>query len=575
MAEIRNPKSEIRSKSQIRNPKQDLALRFGFRASSFLRISDFGFRICGQAAIGAMLCLLCSLPASAAPVDRERLRSLAALPVPAMNNSIRFNEAYGFYLGWTKPDEMVEIVTLRRALRGDAGDAPLHRQIGKLYQSMQLADPARESFATAARLYFEQIKARPGDGWLRAQYADAWSESADRKRRAEAEPVFRHAVQVSPNDWRCWAAMGDYLQRAIKDRFIDDTTPDRRDPKVRQAELERMLNEARQCYEKAVAVAPQEPHVHAERAFARSRISQIVGLLRMRQGQRVNFYAEVFSPECIDDLKTVARLQGNSSSIGVAALAELLSVRLRQEGPPHAKPQPLPEPTMQAMTQARAALEKLAQLPDPRQAAEAFETMGMLEASVWGDDARAEADFRQAVTKDPTREASWHLLLITASRRNGPFVDICQERLKIKDSPTYHLQLANFYAHHSHTASLHTELEAALKADPKDFQANLAQAIYFLKFGEEKNLPEAMAYLARASDAVRELPVREYRAQYAAAQGFYHALTGNYPEARVRFKESLELDNTNEAVREALDLLGIEPPAGVNPGVSAASFQKR
>src|SRR5262249_45060026 len=135
----------------------------------------------------------------------------------------------------------------------------------------------------------------------------------------------------------------------------------------------------------------------------------------------------------------------------------------------------------------------------------------------------------------------------------------------------YHLQLANAYARSNQKVSIQAELEAAVKADPKDFQANLAQAIYFLKFGEEKNLSEAMAYLARASDAVREVPVREHRAQYAAAQGFYHALTGNYPEARVRFKESLDLDNTNESVREALDLLGIEPASGV----SAASLQRR
>jgi len=55
--ETRNPKSEIRKKAEIRNPKsrQTCPTRdlFGFRASDFLRISDFGFRIfCALTAFG-------------------------------------------------------------------------------------------------------------------------------------------------------------------------------------------------------------------------------------------------------------------------------------------------------------------------------------------------------------------------------------------------------------------------------------------------------------------------------------------------------------------------------------------
>src|SRR5438105_2993450 len=51
--QIRNPKAEIRTKSEDRNPKtrtpsaravSDTA-RFGFRVSDFFRISGFGFRI--------------------------------------------------------------------------------------------------------------------------------------------------------------------------------------------------------------------------------------------------------------------------------------------------------------------------------------------------------------------------------------------------------------------------------------------------------------------------------------------------------------------------------------------------
>jgi tetratricopeptide (TPR) repeat protein len=479
--------------------------------------------------------------------------------VQTLNTSIMFNEAYGFYLGWTKPDELLEIVELRRALKNTADDAAIYRQIGKLYQCVQLLEPAREAFAAAARLYFQQVQAKPGDGWLRAQYADAWSETADRKRRAEAEAVFRQAVELAPNDWRCWATFGDYLQRTITDRFVDDPTPDRRDPKVRQAEIDKLLAETRQCYERAVAAAPREPEVYAARAFARSRTAQIIGRLRMRQGERVNFYAEVFSPECVEDLKTAARLKNDARSIGVAALAELLSVRLRQEPTP-ATPQEawkrVPETTRESLEGARTALEKLGQGRDGRAAAEALEIAGLLEATIWSNDAKAEADFRQAVTKDPTRDTSWHLLLVTVARRGGPFIPVCRERLALKDSPVYHLHLARVYDRSKYPASVEEEVKAAVNSGPRDFDANLAEAVYLMKYGEPNRLNDASAYLMRAAEAMREAPTRTRRAQLAAAQGFYMALAGNLREAQARFKEALNLDTMNESVCEALALLG-------------------
>jgi Tfp pilus assembly protein PilF len=511
-------------------------------------------------ALACCTCLaLLAVSAAAAPIDKTRIRSLPQLPVQTLNTSILFNDAYGFYLGWTRPDEMVEIATLRKTLRGDNSDALTHRQIGKLYQSLQLSQPARESFGQAAKLYFEQIKANPGDGWLRAQYADAWSESADRKRRADAEPVFRQALQVAPNDWRCWLLMAGYLQRAVKDRFLDDVTPVRHDPKARQAELDRLLGETRQCLERAASVAPREPQVFAERAFVRSQMSIILGLLRTRQGERVNIYAEAYAPECVDDLKMAARLQGDARSIGVAAFAELLSVRLRQEKidpTPQEAWKNLPEPTRQSLQQARDVLDKLRQSPNARDAAEASETLGMLDASVWGDDAKAEADFRDAVAKDPTREAAWHMLLVAVARRGSGFVEVCNARLKVKDSPVYHLQLARVYEQSRYETSVKSELEAALKADPRDFDANLAQAISAMKSGDDAALRTALAYLTRASESAREVPTRLRRARLAGAQGVYLALTGNVPEAKARFKESLELEPGNEWVCEALDLLG-------------------
>lgn len=502
---------------------------------------------------------LCGASAYAAPIDKARLRMLPQLPVHSLNASIKFTEAYGFDLGWMRPDELVEIVTLRKSLRGDATDASIHRHIAKLCQSIQMPDVARVSFAQAARLYFDQIKANPSDGWLRAQYADAWSESADGKRRADAEPVFRQAVQVAPNDWRCWMLMAGYLQRSVKDRFLDEVTQVRYDPKAKQAELDRLLAETRQCLERAAALAPREAQVFADRAYVRSQMGMTLGLLRMRQGERVNFHAEIFAPECVDDLKTAARLKGDARSIGIAALAELSSIRYRDAKLAAAQDpwKSLPEPTRQSLQQSHAALEKLAASPDARQAAEAYEVLGMLDACAWGDDLKASGNYRQAVTKDPSREASWQFLVAAASRSGQPFVEIYSERLKLRDSPVYHLHLARYYdASKKYETLVKAEVEAAVKADPRDFEANLAQAIYLMKYEEETQLPTALAYLTRASEVAREVPTRERRASLGAAMGLYLALVGNLPEARVRFKESLELDDSGEWVRDALDLLG-------------------
>jgi tetratricopeptide (TPR) repeat protein len=510
-------------------------------------------------------CFALLAPGTVHAVDKERLRKLTQIPTPVINLSIKYNEAYGFYLGWTKPDEMIEVTALQRSLRGDAGDAAAYYRIGKLYQSMQLYPPARDSYAKAATLFFQQIHARPGDGWLRAQYADAWYESADRQHRAEAEPPLRQAVQIAPNDWRCWAALGLYLQHRVAELWNDDQPV--KDPKARQAEIEKLLAESKQSYDRAVSLAPpgEQPQVYADRAFAQATLGWNRANYRLRHGEQLNPYAESFSLDCIADLQMVAKLKPTDpQAIATAALVEFLSFSLRQPpgqatGSPFSR---VPEPTKQSLTLARGALEKLAHAQDLKLAGAAWETLGMLDAMIWADHERAEADFREAIKADPSREVAWHMLLISITSQGSTkkeaqaFIQVCRDRLEVGDCVPYHLQLARVLESSGEVRSAGQEVLGALRAGPQDADANLAQAVMILKYGEERTWPEAAAYLMKAGEALKQHPTRLQQARYTALQGFYLALQGNIAEASLKLKEALQLDNTNESLREAHDLLG-------------------
>jgi tetratricopeptide (TPR) repeat protein len=517
-----------------------------------------------------LTCLVGLAPGTVHAIDKERLRKLAQIPTPVINLSIKYNEAYGFYLGWTRPDEMIEATALQRSLRGDASDAAAYYRLGKLCQSMLLFQEARNSYAKAAALFFQQISARPGDGWLRAQYADSWYQSAEKNRRAEAEPPLRQAVQLAPNDWRCWAALGAYLQHRVVELWNDDQPV--RDPKARQAAIEKLLGESNQCYEKAVSLAPQNPEVYADRALARATLGWNRAHYRLRQREQVHVqaelfvYAESFSLECIADLQAVARLKPNDpQAIATAGLVEFLSFKMRQ--PPDAAGAGdsfgrLPEPTRQSLSQVRAALEKLTHATEPKLAGEAWETLGMLDAMIWADHACAAADFRKAIEADPSREVAWHMLLISITAQGGTktqaeaFIRVCRDRLQVKDCVPYHLQLARVFETSGDINMARQEVLAALRVGPHDVDANLAQAVMILKHGEERTWPEASAYLMKAGEALKQGPTRLQQARYTALLGFNLALQGNIAEASARFKDAIGLDGGNGSLYEARDLLG-------------------
>ena len=360
--------------------------------------------------------------ASAQPIDKGRLRSLPPLPVQTLNTSIMFNEAYGFYLGWTKPDEMVEIVTLRKGLRGDTTDASIHRQIGKLYQSLQLPGPrgrasARPPSSTSSRSRQTPATAgsapstpTPGPKAPTANAAPTPSPSSARRCRS---PPTTGAAGCS------WPATYNAPSR------IDSSTRSRSSRTIPRRG--RPISIKPPCGDAAVPGAGGDGGAVRAAGFRRPRLHPIADGADPRhpahppgRGPRRSTPSPRLSrPECVDDLKSGRPHQEGRSlhRRGRLRRAPCPCGCARKSSDANAQDawKNLPEPTRQSLLQARGLARRTAPERQPHEASEACETMGMLEVSVWGDNAKAEADFREAITKDPTRETAWHLLLMTVS----------------------------------------------------------------------------------------------------------------------------------------------------------------
>jgi predicted Zn-dependent peptidase len=119
LVEIRNPKAETRMKSEGRNPKtapaHQAARLFGFRFSAFLRVSDFGLRICPAVIVAAALLAFFSpspAPAQSSIPDRpEKLTYPPLVYEPPAPEQFRVQLKNG-PLAYVVPDRELPLVNV-------------------------------------------------------------------------------------------------------------------------------------------------------------------------------------------------------------------------------------------------------------------------------------------------------------------------------------------------------------------------------------------------------------------------------------------------------------------------------
>jgi tetratricopeptide (TPR) repeat protein len=554
-------------------------------------------------------------PAAAQQIDREKLRRVARFPDLSVNVGFGLSLRRGLILSLAeKPDTRAEIAALQKAMKRDASDAERYYRLGLLYsqaaeerksalttkaqttQGIRLEvraldaperlDHARseQAIARSVQLYRQRVKSRPRNGRLLAQFGEALSASS---KQAEAERVLRQAVEVAPREWRAWVALGIFLSgRRDKVLLGDVETRDTTDLEVlvqRFAQLlqkkpspeqieksQKLADEARHCFDRAVAVAPREPQVYVRRATFGSLEGILQSVVHALGGEPRNspttFFGAMLSPDRLADWRQVARLSPHDfDTIGAVALVDVVSLLIQRE--PQSNPfedpdvwETLPEKTQRSVREAVAKLARLAQSKETHPAAGASTVQGLLQTMIMRDDPGAEASFRRAISLEPSREQAWDLLTQLLNNDEDRYDDeiaLCKERLKRNDSARGRMLLARAYQEGNQLGDAEEQVQAALRLAPDDFTANLALAVLLIKRSEDAGvLSRVRELLTKAGAALGASPDPKDWADHAVTWGICLALSGDPGSARQQLNHVLECDKGNEQAKVALAALG-------------------
>lgn len=534
------------------------------------------------------LALVMANGAAAQSVEKARLRQLARLPTITFDFGFYYSSTRGFLIGAAKPDVNAEIRELRQTLNGDRRDALRYFQLGKLYEEAKDSARAAKAYARSVALYRQQIRSRPRDGRLLAQFGKALSAAG---RQAEAETTLRRAVKITPAHWEGWAALGKFLtDRAWlalwggqagswKPEAGSDYrnltapvlphTPSSKDI----AQAQKLLDEARVCFDKAVAVSPQAPEPYTERAnfraFGQNLLQSILreinagnrSLADVLQSLSLRLPYEMLTPDAVSDFRQAARLSPNDfRAITTAVLVEMYAfiahhgMSSSSEGDvwstlsPHIK---------QVIRAAMSRLERITHQRDRRKVVGAAESLGFLQF-IAGDTRRAERSLRRALTLAPSDTHIWELLtgVMVESGRYKALTPLLIKRLKHRETVRDRLLLARVYVRSRQFKKAEEQVQAALKREPGDFMANLTLAALLLRRSEDETaLQQAGERLIKAGVALNNTRTHVNLPDYLLLRGIYLALTGDLEGARLLLEQVLGYNKADKEAGEALEVL--------------------
>lgn len=535
-----------------------------------------------RTASALLMFMTLSASAAAAEFDRAKLRELAQLPTLTFLFGVGVNSEDGVVLMGEKVDAPAEIAVLLKQMKGDASDAERYQRLARLHAMQQQKDEGKQARAKATELYRQRVQAEPKNGYALAQLAQTLEV-------AEAEPLLRQAVKLSPDDWRCWVELAKCLDaRAVEVLFGDAM-------KGPAASLDKMLQiltqrpaaadvlqkvarereEAKTCYDKAVTLAgPREAGPFTSRAASRCFFNFVEAGLELALGKQANPFLAMFSADCLPDLREAARRNPEDyKSLSLILFVEVLPELMKAQKPldndglwKH-----LPEAMQRSARGILDRLEQLTQHRDPRLAAGASEVLGVFSFLVEGNANRMKAEFRRAVSRDPSRDHAWEGLIIVLAETGGleEAEAVCRERLRRNDSAHFRLLLIKVLAEREeqNTSYVFTfsrwiapevklprserEARAAVKREPNSAKLHHALAVVLMKRSDAE-LPEAGQLLDQAEKLLGESAASNERGELQLTRSLHLALSGKPDEARERLRQLLRQDQNNKKVQEVL-----------------------
>ena len=518
-----------------------------------------------------------SLEATAPPHGEERLRELVVFPQMDVSFNWGINFQEGHWVINQNVDLSEAIAAQREDLKRRSDDVEGLMHLAYLLDSNDETNESQSCYQEAERLCRHKIAANPQDGLILTELGRVLDESGN---KGEAEHCFRKATLISSNDWRCWVGLGNFLSsgyfwRMFPSNYCDQIlfgkTPSEEVLNYWPTadafnKAESACQEASQCFDRAVVLAPKEPEVFFQRAgYMSSSNGQACFFRHYRDFEVINrdkWLLAFSSRETITNLYQAAELEPKGCEyLSLAAFFEVLHSAMESHLN-NGRADSLSEGTKTSIHGAMARLRKISEDSDKKLAAEAFEDLGMLNVT-FDNKPDAIVDFRRAVALDPTRKQSWDLLLGTLFDSAPPdeLLAVAQVRLKTDDSARNHIVLSKILAQKmSKWKEAAEQAEIANKLDTNSIVSFLMLGAIALKQTTDTNgLSVATKYFANAKNLFDATSVgvenrkhyREFMLDVAILNGVKGTQNGN-KVARLLIETILK-NNPND--REAKDIL--------------------
>ena len=512
------------------------------------------------------LCLLLAAGVQAATPElgKDKLRRLAKLPTIAFQAEWTFDPESGFSLA--SADTTAQITALRAQLADNPDDAEAQLRLGTLCVQAGDFGTAYTARAKAAELIRKRLELNPDDATLLAELGETLHALG---KRQEAESVLRRAVRADAKGWRAWVALGRYLDAEAR-RNVAESTRGAAGPDGGGtdgvAQARKHVEEAGDCFDKAVANAPAEPQVYLRRGLHHTQRNYLLNDIREASGEHkpeMEVFSDYFSTESLADLKQASRLSPRDYGlIGNVALFEIYSVSARNgrkgvgDGFDWTT---LPDSAQRSIRTAMTRLEDLSLEPDPKVAAGALEVLGILQGPVLHETNSRLKNLRRAAVLDPSRDQVWEMLAGTLARseRYDELLSSCEDHLKQKDSARAHILLAKAYERLKQWDNAEQEASAAFKLAPNDVTANLSLAALMLKRSQDADvLNDANTWLGRSEQLLSSLPAQQRTRQlvidFTLTRSIYLALADDVDSARKWARTVIDSDKENELAKEIL-----------------------
>ena len=429
--------------------------------------------------VGVGVSLLAAIPSWA--FDREQLREQVGFPLLYFTFSIEPLDD-----DWIEPkpaDPIAELKRLRGRLSRSPADAPTMLEIARLQRRISQDGASAIALRQSIRQYEQLLAAEPRNPMYLLGYARALRAAQEYRKAISA---LEKLAKAKPDLWEAYSELGHAYSELCR-TSVELLAAAKSDPSaslgfepISLAQIAEMRKKAVECYDKAIAIAPNVP----EPLYLRC-----VGLIE--ESDLLSGLAD------LDKAASKAAEPGKSAIYLSALVAWTIRLSIGRLGPGMGG-------AWEAMTpEDRSSIaryeQRLAKIVDSSgsEAWRAREALGLI-AAIRGEKEKALTHFRAAYDLNPAAAMAYGALLVDCRERGrvGEAAPLIERRISARDSAEDRLKLSRVYADLGRLDLAEEQCRRALRMNPQDPDANFMMGVLLLK--RYSSAEQAVGYLQKA-----------------------------------------------------------------------------